>query len=32
VTHASVIAEHAPARARRVADELTDMVLRYLVH
>jgi AcrR family transcriptional regulator len=31
VTHASVIAEHAPARARRVADELTDMVLRYLV-
>jgi len=31
VTHASVIAEHEPARARRVADELADMVLRYLV-
>jgi len=31
VTHASVTAEHDPARARRVADELADMVLRYLV-
>jgi AcrR family transcriptional regulator len=31
VTHASVIAEHEPARARRVADELADLVLRYLV-
>jgi AcrR family transcriptional regulator len=31
VTHASVTAEHEPARARRVADELTDMVLRYVV-
>ena len=31
VTHASVLAEHEPARARRVADELTDMVLRYLL-
>lgn len=31
VTHASVLAELEPVRARRVADELTDMVLRYLV-
>jgi AcrR family transcriptional regulator len=31
VTHASVIAEHEPARARRIAAELADLVLRYLV-
>ncbi|HEX3770440.1 MAG TPA: TetR/AcrR family transcriptional regulator [Polyangiaceae bacterium] len=31
VTHASVVAEHEPARARLVADELADLVLRYLV-
>jgi AcrR family transcriptional regulator len=31
VTHASVVAEHEPARARLIADELADLVLRYLV-
>ena len=31
VTHASVIAELEPARARAVADELVDLVLRYLI-
>jgi AcrR family transcriptional regulator len=30
-THAAVIAELPPARAQAVADELTDLVLRYLV-
>jgi len=30
-THAAVLAELEPARAQTVADELTDMVLRYLV-
>jgi AcrR family transcriptional regulator len=30
VTHAAVLAELAPGKAREVADELTDMVLRYL--
>jgi AcrR family transcriptional regulator len=30
-THAAVLAELEPARARAVADELTDLVLRYLV-
>ncbi len=30
VTHAAVLAELEPKRARDVADELTDMVLRYL--
>ena len=31
VTHAAVIAELPPPRAQAVADELTDLVLRYLV-
>ena len=31
VTHAAVLAELEPARARSVVDELTDLVLRYLV-
>jgi hypothetical protein len=31
VTHASVLAELEPARAASVAEELTDLVLRYLV-
>ena len=31
VTHAAVIAELEPARAQAVAEELTDLVLRYLV-
>jgi AcrR family transcriptional regulator len=31
VTHAAVIAELEPARAQSVVDELTDLVLRYLV-
>jgi AcrR family transcriptional regulator len=31
VTHAAVLAELEPARAQVVADELTDLVLRYLV-
>jgi AcrR family transcriptional regulator len=31
VTHAAVIAEFEPARAQSVVDELTDLVLRYLV-
>ena len=30
-THAAVLAELEPARSRAVADELTDLVLRYLV-
>ena len=30
VTHAAVLAELEPRRAREVAEELTDMVLRYL--
>lgn len=30
VTHAAVLAELEPKRSREVADELTDMVLRYL--
>ena len=30
VTHAAVLAELEPKRAREVAEELTDMVLRYL--
>jgi AcrR family transcriptional regulator len=30
-THAAVLAELEPSRSRAVADELTDMVLRYLV-
>jgi AcrR family transcriptional regulator len=30
-THAAVLAELPPARAQTVADELTDLVLRYLV-
>jgi AcrR family transcriptional regulator len=30
-THAAVLAELEPERARAVADELTDLVLRYLV-
>jgi AcrR family transcriptional regulator len=31
VTHAAVLDELAPARSRAMADELTDLVLRYLV-
>jgi hypothetical protein len=31
VTHAAVLAELEPGRTRAVADELTDLVLRYLV-
>ncbi|HEY8039981.1 MAG TPA: hypothetical protein VIF15_09320, partial [Polyangiaceae bacterium] len=30
VTHAAVLAELEPSKTRAVADELTDMVLRYL--
>jgi hypothetical protein len=30
-THAAVLAELEPARSQAVADELTDLVLRYLV-
>ncbi len=31
VTHAAVLSELAPARAQSVAEELTDLVLRYLL-